>query len=246
MVHLASALPDSLAWLANLPDVLIILLCCAGACLAAFPVARATGLVGVLGSRERKLTARLNVLAEACSALASTAGKPASARTNIVVSGQFRGPFQLLAGVIERGLSPRETHSAAATELDQWVTSRASQRSTLLTVCQAGPALALGAALGAIVLMAEVWANPAALSSGAAMGIGLSVVGCVLALAVLSSGAMWLEEAERADLLAAGVVLDSAQTIAAGGSSEEVSRRTAILLRPRTTALELQPVRKAA
>jgi hypothetical protein len=115
-----------------------------------------------------------------------------------------------------------------------------------LAICRACPALALGSALGTIVLMAEVWANPAALSSGAAMGIGLTVVACVIALAVLSSGAVLLEEVERAEQLAANVVLESARTIAAGGTSEEVSTRAALLLRPRTVPSEGAPVRKAA
>lgn len=246
MAHLASALPESLSWLASLPDVPIILLCCIGACLAALPVARATGLVGVLASQERMLAARLDTLARACAAVAAARRATDPALPVPTVHRQFRKPFTILGAIVQRGLSPQETYTAAAAELGLWIARQGTARLPILAICRAGPAIALGAALGAVVLMAEVWANPAALGSGAALGIGLSVVGCIVALAVLSTGAMWLEESQRADELAAGVVLESARTIASGGSAEEVSRRADLVLRPRTQPLETPAVRKAA
>lgn len=246
MQNLASTLPESLSWLASLPDVPIILLCCIGACLAALPVARATGLVGVLASQERMLARRLDSLARACAAVAAARRSTGQSLPIPTVHRQFRKPFAILGAIIRRGLSPHETYTAAAAELGLWIARQGTARRPVLAICRAGPALALGSALGAVVLMAEVWANPAALSSGAAMGIGLSVVGCIIALAVLSTGAMWLEEAQRADELAAGVVLESAKTIASGGTAEDVSRRADLVLRPRTLPTEAPAVRKAA
>lgn len=245
MVYLASdVIPGSLLWLANVPDVLIILLCCVGACLAALPVARATGLVGMLGSRERRLAVQLEALAKACAGLAASRSDPTT--ETVEVPGPFRSAFAVLATVLERRLPAHETFAAASAELDAWLQARSAARKTPLQVASAGPAVALGTALGSILLMAEVWANPSAMSSGAALGIGLMVLVCILALSLCSSAANWLEEAERADVLASGVVIESARMIASGGSAADVSRRTELVLRPRMTPAELPAVRKAA
>jgi len=245
--YLASnGLPASLLWLAQAPDVLIILLCCAGACLAALPVARATGLVRFLASRERKLTAQLDALAHACSALATTHAAVPETTPNPGFPARFRPVFGLLSELVSRQLPPHETFAAASVELDRWLTARTASRHTALIICRAGPAIALGTALGTILLMAEVWANPAAMGSGAALGIGLMVLTCILALSVLSSAANWLEEAERADYLAVGVVLESARMITSGGTASDVARRTDLILRPRTVPAEIPAIRKAA
>jgi len=247
VLHLASdALPTSLVWLARTPDVVIILLCCLGACLAALPVARATGLVGLLAAHERRLIAQLDELARACSALAPGNTGPSTAAAGQDVPARFRPAFAVLAALLGRKLPPHETFAAASAAMDEWLEGRSAGRRAMLAFCRTGPAVSLGTALGTVLLMAEVWANPAALSSGAALGIGLLVMTCVLSLSVLSWAANWLEEAERADQLAAGVVLESARMIAAGGSAADVSTRAEMILRPRTPSAEVQRVRKAA
>ncbi len=240
----ADIMPALVTWLSKVPDVLIVLLCCVGACLAAFPVARATGLVGVLASREKRIQDQLDALAKGCSELAC---KDASAAETVrLLPRPFRAVHSLLSNILQRGLPAHEVFAAASTEVDQWVQKRSENRTAILQVCRAGPAIALGTSLGAITLMGEVWANPATMSSGAALGVGLLVLAGVVALSVFSSVTIWLEAAERADHLASGVVVEAARMLAAGASAAEVARRTTLILRPRTETAPSEPLRQAA
>jgi len=228
-----------------MPDPVVVLLCALAACLGAFPLARAIGLVGLLSSREKRLEMHLAALAQACSALAGE-GKNAENPVPGPVIPVFRHLVAMLASVLERRLPAYETFAAASVEADEWVAGRRMTRSIPLLVCRAGPAIGLGTALGALLMMAEVWANPVTLGSGTGLFIGLAVVGCVLCTTVLAAAAGWLGEAERADDLAAGVVIESARMIAAGGTAADVSIRTRLILKPGLSARPERVVRKAA
>ena len=152
----SDAVPTTVSWIAQMPDPVLVLLCALAACLGAFPLARATGLVGLFSSREQKLTLQLTALAQACAALAGREGKVEGRPPTPVISA-FRPLVRMLGNVLERRLPAHETFAAASVEVDEWVAGRMLARSIPLLVCRAGPAIGLGTALGALLMMAEVW-----------------------------------------------------------------------------------------
>lgn len=232
---------DAIAWLAGAPDALVVLACSLVACLGAFPVARWLGLVDWLTPRRAARLAALNGLADDVSRLAEK--QPAK-------PSEVRGPFLLLlhsaAALLARGLSAADTQAEIQTFAHDWLDRRARSRAFLLGSCRAGPAIALGASLAMLVLMAESWANPAAISSLAGAAIGLLMVLALLATTLLSAAADRLELSEATDQVAAAVVVEAVRRIAAGEQSASVRLRLDALLRPRSSTATPAELRKAA
>lgn len=232
---------DAVAWLAGAPDALVVLACCLIACLGAFPVARWLGLVDWLTPRRAAALAALNTLADDVARLAD--GQPASQQSS---GGPLQVPLHTAAAVLARGLPPADTRAEIQTAIDAWLEQRGASRAVLLGICRFGPAAAFGASLAMLVLMAEYWANPAAISSLAASGIGVLMVVALLGTTVLSAAADRLELAETSDQVAACVVIEAVRRIAAGEQSASVRLRLDALLRPRSNVATPAELRKAA
>lgn len=232
---------DAVAWLAGAPDALMVLACCLIACAGAFPLARWLGLVDWLSPRRAAKLAELNSLADEVARLAD--GQPASSRS---ASGPLQVPLHTAAAVLARGLPPADTRAEIQASIDSWLQQRGASRGVLLGLCRFGPAVALGASLAMLVLMAEYWANPAAISSLAASGVGVLMVLALLATTALSVAADRLELAETTDQVAAAVVIEAVRRIAAGEQSASVRLRLDALLRPRSNVPAPAELRKAA
>lgn len=232
---------DAVAWLAGAPDALVVLACCLAACVGAFPVARWLGLVDWMTPRRMAKLAELNKLADEVSSLAD--GRAG-------VESKAGGALQVLvhsaAAVLARGLPPADTRYEAQAMTDGWLEQRGASRAVLLGICRFGPAAALGASLAMLVLMAEYWANPAAISSVAASGIGVLMVLALLCTTLLSAAADRLELAEATDQVAAAVVIEAVRRIAAGEQSASVRLQLEALLRPRSELPATAELRKAA
>lgn len=232
---------DPIGWLAGVSDVAIIAVCAVAACLGAFPVARWFGLVEWLSPRRSQRLAALSALADDVVRIASS---PKSDSSH--ARGAFAPLVHAATHALARGLPPAETRAAAQSAAASWADARTRVRALALPVCRFGPALAMGSALAMLVLMAEYWADPAAISSVVAAWIGALMVVCLLATTLLSALGDQLELSEVSDQLAVSVVIEAVRRLAAGEPAEDVRYRLDALLRPRSTDIAPTDLRKAA
>ncbi len=232
---------DPFAWLAGVSDAAIVVACAVAACLGAFPVARWLGLVEWLSPRRSKRLESLSALAD--DVVRTACAPKGEAGTT---GGVYAPLVHAATHALSRGLPPAETRAAAETAVRGWADRRARARALALPLCRFGPAVALGSALAMLVLMAEYWADPAAISSVVAAWIGGLMVVSLLGTTILSAAGDQLELSEVSDELAATVVVEAVRRLAAGQPAQEVRYRLEALLRPRSTVGAASDLRKAA
>lgn len=232
---------DPIGWLAGISDFMIIVTCAVAACLGAFPLARWFGLVEWLSPRRSQRLAALSDLADELVRRASTPGSGA-----VHARGVYAPLIAAALQALARGLPPVETRAAAESAVRSWAEGRGRARAWVLPVCRLGPTIALGSALAMLVLMAEYWADPEAISSVVAAWIGGLMVVLLVSTTLLSALGDQLDLSETSDQLAASVVIEAARRLAAGERAEDVRYRLDALLRPRSTGTSKADLRKAA
>jgi hypothetical protein len=104
----------------------------------------------------------------------------------------------------------------------------------------------MGSTLAMLVLMAEYWADPAAISPVVAAWIGGLMVVSLLSTTLLSALGDQLDLNEVSDRMAVSVVMEAVRRLAAGERAGDVRYCLEELLRPRITYRADCELRKAA